>query len=98
MEEIIQSPLGNFIFSGFIFFVQLYFRTVMVGINKDIETVKKSIESEKEKTYNNITKIFERLDRITAIEVKAETAAAAISEIKSDIHRIEDKCDRTHGG
>ncbi len=93
MEEIIQSPIGNFIFSGFIFFIQLYFRSVLAGIDKDISGIKKNYEDQKQ----NITKLFGHIDRITAIEVKTENAGSAIAEIKTDIHRIEDKCDRVHG-
>jgi len=85
MEEIIQSSVGSFIFSGLLFFIQLYFRTLLSELKNDIE-----------KTEKNITKIFERLDEVTALRIKAKAAEKSIDGIKRDIERIEDKCDRTH--
>ena len=57
MEEIFKNPLFNLVFAGLIFFLQLYHRTIMATIMRDMDRSEKRIKE-----------LYQRTDEITAIK------------------------------
>jgi hypothetical protein len=71
MEEIIKNPLINYLVGAIVFLTQLFLRSKLNEVKK-----------QDEKTEKNIEKLFERTDKITAIE--------------TDLKNLRDECRRNH--
>jgi hypothetical protein len=73
MEKIISDQLGNIIFSGLLFFIQLYFRSVLSEIKKEISELKDENKEDRDECKKIIVDMYDKVnrnnDRLTAIEV-----------------------------
>jgi hypothetical protein len=71
MEEIIKNPLINYLIGAIVFLTQLFLRSKLNEVKRQDEKTEKSIE-----------KLFERTDKISAIE--------------TDLKNLRDECRRNH--
>jgi hypothetical protein len=66
MEKIIQDQLGSLVFSGLLFFIQLYFRSILSEIKRDIEELKIESKRKAESIYNRLNAADKKIAFIEA--------------------------------
>jgi hypothetical protein len=76
MEKIIQDQLGSIIFSGLLFFIQLYFRSVLSDLKKEIAELKADNKENANDLKRIVETLFSRINntdkRVTSIEARCE--------------------------
>jgi hypothetical protein len=66
MEKIIQDQLGSLVFSGLLFFIQLYFRSVLAELKKDISELRADAKDRVLFIYNRLNEQEKKMATLCA--------------------------------